>query len=193
MRLCPESGWASGPDKVFQYDDGKIIDVLVDDFPTAKKSYLPAMPKSRPRYGDVVTEANSKVVKAKPWTRGLFEGVIAADFIAKQHLQQKNRIALIVLDSTLEIAFKEFLVNDSGVHYTDANLLDIFKTRHKVHTEVKRFVTFPSDLWKKVTHYSDMRNNLVHRRSTATVSDADLDDFREVVEMILKKLYKLKF
>ena len=34
---------------IFQYDAGKIVDVPVEDFPEAKKSYLPPMPKTRPR------------------------------------------------------------------------------------------------------------------------------------------------
>jgi hypothetical protein len=151
------------------------------------------MPKSRPRYAEKVTEANVNVVKKKPWTRGLYEGVIAADVIIRQPLEQGNRIALIVLDSTLEIAFKEYLVNDSGTHYTDAQLLGIFGSRHKVHTEVQKYVTLDAVIWGKIKHYSDMRNNLIHRRSTATVSDADLADFRTVVEVVLRKLYKLRF
>lgn len=113
------------PDRVFQHDSGTIVDVPVEDFPTAKKSYLPPMPKSRPRYGEVVTEKNRQIAKKQPWTRGLYEGVIAADLIAKQQFAQKNRIALIVLDSTLEIAFKEYLVHDSGTYYSDSKILEI--------------------------------------------------------------------
>jgi hypothetical protein len=183
------------PEKVFQYDTGRMVDVPVDDFPTAKKSYLPPMPKSRPRYGDVITDANKKIAKKKPWVKGLYEGVIAADLIAKQHLEQRNRIALIVLDSTLEIAFKEFLVHDSGKHYTDAELLAVFRTRHTVHTEIRKYpkVKLSADAWKKIAHYSDMRNKLIHQRAAAGVSDDELQDFREVVEAVLKKLYKLTF
>ncbi len=181
------------PDKVFQHSTGKIVDVPVRDFPAAKKSYLPPAPKSRPRYGDVITDANEKVAKQKPWVRGLYEGVIAADLIAKQHLEQRNRIALIVLDSTLEIAFKEYLVNDSGTYYSDSQLLAIFRTRHTVHTEVKKYVNLSADTWKKVAHFSDLRNKLIHQRATGGVSDGQLEDFRGVVEAVLKKLYKLKF
>lgn len=180
------------PEKVFQYEKGSIVDVPVGDFPAAKKSYLPPMPKSRPRYAEQVTADNASVVKNKPWTRGLYEGVIAADLIVRQPLEQGNRIALIVLDSTLEIAFKEYLVNESGTHYTDAQLLVIFGSRHKVHTELQKYVSIDLVTWGKIKHYSDMRNNLIHRRSTATVSASDLVDFRTVVEAVLKKLYKLK-
>lgn len=180
------------PDKVFKYSAGDIVDVLVEDFPTAKKSYLPPMPKSKPRYGERITHANQDLAKQKPWVKGLYEGVIAADLIAKQPLEQRNRIALIVLDSTLEIAFKEFLVNDSGTYYNDAELLKLFKTRHTVHTEIKKYVNLDQITWQKIKHYNDLRNQLIHRRASAGISDNELEDFREIVEAVLKKVYKLE-
>jgi hypothetical protein len=181
------------PDRVFRFKTGKIVDVAIDDFPTAKKSYLAPAPKSRPRYGEVVTQSNSKLAKQKPWVRGLYEGVIAADLISKQKLDQKNRIVLILLDSTLEIAFKEYLVNDSGQHYSDAQLLNLFKQRHLVQAEVKKFVNIPAVTWKKIGHYYNIRCDLVHKRASAGISDKDVKEFREVIEAVLKKLYKLKF
>ncbi len=181
------------PDKVFQHNAGQIVAVPVDDFPKVKKSYLPPMPKSRPRYGELVKNANQKLVKKKPWVKGLYEGVVAADLIAKQSLEQRNRIALIVLDSTLEIAFKEFLVNDSENYYSDAELLKVFKTRHNVHNEIKKYVILSADTWKKIIHFSNIRNKLIHQRASASVSDSELENFRELVETVLKKLYNLKF
>jgi hypothetical protein len=121
--------------KVFRHKTGTIKEVRINDFPTVKKSFLPPLPKSRPRYGEIITQKNRQVAKRKPWTRGLYEGVIAADLISKQQrLEQKNRIALIVLDSTLEIAFKEYLVNESGAAYGDAQLLQLFKNDNQFTT-----------------------------------------------------------
>jgi len=117
---------------------------------------------------------------------------VAADLIGKQHFEQRNRIALIVLDSTLEIAFKEFLVHDSGTYYTDSQLVVIFKTRHSVHTEIQKYVKIDAVVWKKIQHYSDIRNKLIHQRATAGVTDSEIADFREIVQSTLKKLYKLK-
>jgi hypothetical protein len=181
------------PDKVFKHTAGTIQEVPIDDFPTVKKSFLPPLPKSRPRYGEVITQKNKAIAKKKTWTKGLYEGVIAADLIAKQNLEQKNRIALIVLDSTLEIAFKEFLVNDSGAAYSDAKLLSIFGNRQAVHSEIKRYVQIKKDTWKKIEHYYRLRCKLVHERVTVGIADEQIRDFREVVESVLKKLYKLKF
>jgi len=151
------------------------------------------LPKTRPRYGEIITQKNKRIARRKPWTKGLYEGVIAADLITKQRLEQKNRIALIVLDSTLEIAFKEYLVNESGTTYNDAKLLSIFNNRLSVHDEVKRYVRIKAETWKKIEHYYRLRCKLVHERVTVGINDDQVRDFREVVETVLGKLYKLKF
>jgi hypothetical protein len=56
-----------------------------------------------------------------------------------------------VLDSTLEIAFKDYLVNESGTVYNDARLLSIFSNRSSVHAEVKKYVTIDPDAWKRLS------------------------------------------
>jgi len=181
------------PDKVFKHKTGTIEEVQIDDFPTVKKSFLPPLPRSRPRYGEIIAQKNKQVAKTKPWTKGLYEGVIAADLISKQRLEQRNRIALIVLDSTLEIAFKEYLVNESGTTYTDQKLLSLFSNRQSVQNEIKQYVKIKNDIWKQIDHYYRLRCKLAHERVTVGVSDDQIQDFREVVEGVLKRLYKLRF
>ncbi len=156
-------------------------------------SVFPPLPKSRPRYGDIITQKNKRLATQKPWTRGLYEGVIAADLISKQRLDQRNRIVLIVLDSTLEIAFKEYLVNDSGARYSDSKLLQLFGNRTQVHSEVKRFAKISDVDWGKIEHYYRMRCKLVHERATIAVDDKAIQDFRSLVERVLGKLYGLSF
>ncbi|MEW6405155.1 MAG: ATP-binding protein [Chloroflexota bacterium] len=182
------------PEKVFQHTTGNIEEIQIEDFPTVKKSFLPHPPKSRPRFADIVTQKNKTVASKKPWTKGLYEGVIAAELVSKRKdLEQKNRVALIVLDSTLEIAFKEYLVNDSGYYYTDAQLQQIFAKRNLVHDEMKKFVNFNDNTWKKISYYNNLRNKLVHERATVGIGDPDIRDFKKLVERVLSKLYKLRF
>jgi hypothetical protein len=179
------------PDKVFKYKTGTIKKIKIKNFPEVKKSFLPPLPKSRPRYGEVITKKNKKLAKRKPWTKGLYEGIIAVDLITKQRLEQKNRIALIILDSTLEIAFKEYLVYESGAIYNDAKLISIFNNRKQVHSEIKKYVKISKDKWKKIKYYYLLRCKLIHERVTVGINDDQIEDFREVVEGVLRKLYKL--
>ena len=175
------------PEKVFKYETGRFREVKVENFPMAKKSFLPPLPKSRPRYRQMITHDNRAVEKNKPWTKGLYEGVFAADLISKRRLEQRNRIALIVLDSTLEIAFKEYLVNEYGKVYNDSKLLTILAERSDVHKEIKSCVTLTTDTWKKIEHYYKLRCKLVHERVTIGITDSQIQDFREIVEGVLKK------
>ena len=97
------------------------------------------------------------------------------------------------MDSNLEIAFKEYLVNESGHHYTDQQLLTIFRQRHLVHDEIKNYVRINQNLWRKINYYYKIRCELVHKRATVGINDEDIVDFREIVEKVFKKLFKLKF
>lgn len=181
------------PEEVFRYGSGKIKEIKIKNFPTAKKSYLPPLPKSKPRYGDLVIQANRNIAKDKPWTTGLYESIIAADLIYKKKLHQKNRINLIILDSTLEIAFKEYLVNGSGHYYSDSQLLTLFRNRSDVEEEIKKYVHISQKMWQKIDHYYTIRCKLVHERATVGISDEQVEDYRQVVEKVLKKLFGLAF
>jgi len=101
---------------------------------------------------------------------------------------------LIVLDSTLEIAFKEWLVNESGAAYADNKIAAIFSDRRAVQSEIKRYpqVKVKADTWKKIDYYYRLRCKLVHERATVNVTDDQIGDFREAVEGVLKKLFRLK-
>lgn len=185
-----EGGW---PENVFKYQSGNVADVQIEDFPQVNTSYLPPLPKVQARYSRIVEEANRGIGKKKPWTVGLYESVIAVDWILKQRFEQKNRIALILLDSTLEIAFKEFLVNESGQRYSNKRLQGMFSDRTQVHSEVKKYLNISNSTWQKIDHYYDIRNQMIHRRAAAGVSDVQIKNFRAIVEDVLTKMFGLQF
>jgi hypothetical protein len=178
---------------VFKHTSGKIKNETISDFSTANTSYLPTLPEFRPRLPDKIKSANKTVVQIKPWTRGLYESVIAADIIFKKNFEQKNRICLILLDSTLEIAFKEYLVNESGVAYSDERIQRIFKDRTQVHQEVKQyaFKKISASDWLTIEYFYKIRCDLIHRRATATFPDADLIRYKGVVVKVLQRLFGL--
>jgi hypothetical protein len=178
-----------------KYTEGDIVEVGVQNPEKAEKSYFPTLPvRKRWSYAGEMEKINRKIVEQKPWSRGLYEGIVAVGLIFKERqLEQKNRIGLIILDSTLEIAFKEFLVYDSGEEYSDDRLANIFKDRFQVHNEIQKHTNFNTDLWKKIKHYYVLRCKLIHERSTGGVTDDQIEDYRKVVQKVLKQLFKLKF
>lgn len=188
-----EGNWE---ENVFKYDEGEVKDIKIKDFNSVDRSYLIELPKVNIKYSDEVKFKNSNIAKTKPWTKGLYESVIAVNYIQKQKLETKNRISLLLLDSTLEIAFKEYLVNDCGKYYSDSDIAAIFKARHLVHNEIKKYISIKDitdDEWKRLKYYYDLRCKLVHERATVDITDTQLNDLMILNNKILKKLYKLKF
>lgn len=185
-----EGGW---PKHVFKYKTGTFTHVTVEDFPSVNTSYLPPLPESRPRYSRVVESRNHKLASKKPWTVGLLESIIASDWVLKQDFQQKNRIGLILLDSTLEIAFKEFLLNESGQAYSATRFQQLMSNRTEVQKEVAKFTSITKTDWGKINHYYRARNQLIHQRSSVAISDPEISDFRKTVERVLAKLFGLRF
>jgi hypothetical protein len=177
------------PERVFRYKSGNIVNISIPDFPDLTSLHLPPLPKSRPRYGDLVKQGNSQLAKKKPWTVGLFESIIAVDMIFKQKLEQKNRICVIILDSTLEIAFKEFLVNESKRPFNDQRLSQIFARRESVHEAIKEFTSISEETWKKIAHYYRLRSKLVHERASVSITDSEVRDYRELVHSVLSDLF----
>ncbi|NOR47068.1 MAG: ATP-binding protein [Methanosarcinaceae archaeon] len=185
-----EGGW---PENVFKYPSGDIKEIEIADISNAKKSYLIPLPKSKLRYADKVKKVNNAIGKEKPWTTGLYESIIAVDLIFNQKLEQKNRICLIILDSTLEIAFKEYLVNETKTNYTDSKLLNIFERRHQVQNEIKNYVALSDSIWNQINYYYKLRNKFVHERATVGINDSEIEDYRGVIQNVLEQLFGLSF
>lgn len=140
---------------------------------------------------------NRKVLKDSPWTVGLLEAIAAVDVIQKQHLDTKNRIALILLDSDFEIGLKEFIVHRGDLfpsdQYGDTKIAQLFKTRSLVIKEVLTKQKIPPALIAKANHYYNVRNKLIHERATVGVTDEDINNYRDTVQSVLTILFKLKF
>lgn len=187
-------GWAGDwPAEVSRYTKGTIEHLKEQDLSVDVRSRLPDLPKFKPRYHEKILQVNRKLLKEKPWSQGPAEGVLASRAVQRLRFESANQYALIVLDSTLEIAFKEYLVNASGTHYSDVQLLNLFKNRALVQTEVEKTMHFPAKLWRKVNHYYNLRCKLVHERASVPVSEAAVEDYREVVERMLREMFGLRF
>ncbi|MEM0478048.1 MAG: hypothetical protein QXH32_02140 [Candidatus Caldarchaeum sp.] len=61
------------------------------------------------------TNKIEEVYNEKPWTRGLVEALKGVKIIRNSKLETRNRLALILLDSILEIAFKHFLIYERNI------------------------------------------------------------------------------
>ncbi len=177
---------------VFQYTTGDIKNVKGIDIST--RLLLPVIHKTIQRkYPEIIKKANRNLANQKPWVKGLYEAVIAVHELPKLKLEQNNRISLLILDNNLEIAFKEYLINESSAVYSEERLTNIMKNRHEVHKEIQKSIKFNKEVWKKIEYFYKLRSELMHKRATVNISDEDLANFQAVVIYALSKMFKLKF
>jgi len=184
-------------DDVTPYTSGAIEEVSVTDIASGKRLNLPRLPRVNKRQVEHLKADNERVLRSAPWTVGLLEAIAAVDILARQRLDTRNRIALILLDSNFEIGLKEFIVHRADLYppkqYPDARIRHIFESRAEVIKEVTAHVKIPQAFLDKASHYYALRNKLIHERATVNITDAEVDDYRATVQHVLKLLFKLKF
>jgi hypothetical protein len=176
---------------VFPYTTGRVMEKALENIKGIPRSYLPTPPASKPRWHQKLTAANTPVIDQKPWSAGLLESVIAAEAIAKMPLTQRNRISLIILDSTVEIAYKEYLVNEKKIGV--ARFKAIAQNRSDVQKEVAKDLKLSVAMQKKIDYYYKLRCNLIHQQATPAISDPEIVMYRKIVEELLKRMFGLRF
>ena len=180
------------PERFLQYTTGEFIEEIVDNFATADTSYLPPTPTIRSTVIQQIARDNRSIGEERPWTIGLYEGIIAVDFLYKKRtLRYRNRMCLILLDSTLEIAFKEYLVHGASPTIGQSRLRSI--SRIQIHEEMHNHLTLDDSVWERLQYYYNLRCNLIHERATAGIENRDIEDYREIVEQILEMLFGIRF
>jgi len=177
--------------EVFPFKTGHILQEKLENIKGIPKSYLPTPPATKFKWHQKVIANNATTTAEKPWAGGLMESVIAADSISKMSLVQKNRVALIILDSTLEIAYKEFLVNEKSIGI--GAFKKIVENRSDIQTEVRKHITIDAPTLKKIDHYYKLRCDLAHQRATPNITDTQIEDYRSIVEKLLNAMFGLDF
>ncbi|MEB2604780.1 ATP-binding protein [Burkholderia cenocepacia] len=180
------------PQKVFAYDQGRIVDVPIPDFPTARKSFLPDPPRSRPRLAERVAKKNQKLALRKPWVTGLYEGVVAATSVAKQPLKQANWLAFNLLDLTLTSAFREYLINEKCLNCSDRELRSLLRRTPKVSDGLKNIIQLSDIEWTQIENAARQRENLTYSRATPTINETEFIEFEKLVQNILKRLFRIE-
>lgn len=128
------------------------------------------------------------MTRKRPWVNGLIDGISAANLIRFSTIPHKNRIAFIILDSTLEIAFKKFLVNVKGIKTIDES---VWRYRDKINKIVSKNTDFEKEVWEDVDYYYEIRTGLYHEDSEKTVTDELLNEFQELVEFFIDNMFNV--
>jgi hypothetical protein len=181
---------ADWPGAVFAYESGDVSTVVAeDDGSPVPKLRLPPTPRVNKTHADKIKAANSKVIERQPWTLGLLEALAAVDLVIRSRLETKNRIALILIDSTIEIAFKEYLVKNLDLLQGET-LKGLLEDRTRAIAKIRTRIGFNDELIERITHYYTARNRLVHERATVEgVTDRDIEIYRQDAWTVLDRLF----
>ncbi len=123
-----------------------------------------------------------------PWINGLIDSLTATRLILNTNIESRNRLALILLDSTLEVSFKNYLSYVKDIKKLPDNVL---KNREELHKIVKRNTTFGKDIWDSIDYFYDKRNDLYHEDVGKTLPDLSILDFFNLVIFIIDQLFSI--
>jgi hypothetical protein len=159
-------------EKVYPYTKGDFETLKVEIDSKTLKLYAIPLPLSKLRYDQKLNDINKSILEKKPWVRGLQEAICVADMIRdNRRYEHRSRIALILLDSTLEIAFKEYLLREVREKYSKDRIKNIMDNRADVHKEVQKqgLIISETDL-SKIEYYYDIRCKLVHEKASVVIT-----------------------
>lgn len=180
-------------DSILPFKSGSVVHQKLKPDEHLKPSKLPDIPISKKSARDSVIELNKKLVVEKLHTSGIVDSIVAVHLIKdKTKLQFKNRIVLILLDSCLEIAFKDYLVYEVPGSISETRLQGF--SRILLENEVEKYIyTGNRTLWTKVQYFYKLRCDLTHKRSSATINDSQLEEFEKLSSKLFKKMFGMKF
>lgn len=127
--------------------------------------------------------------KIRPWINGLIDGISASNLIRSSTIEHRNRIAFIILDSTLEMAFKKYIQNVKKLPNIPEST---WKHRDTINKMVKKNSTFDEAVWEEVNYFYEIRTGMYHEDSEKTVSDTTIGDFQELTEFLIDNLFSIK-
>jgi len=185
-------------ENVLSHTSGDYQKITKEEILSNRKIVLPKLPRVRalPK-SDELKIKNKKILLEKPWTLGLVESFGLIEVIMKQRLETKNRAALILLDSNLEIGLKEFIVSRTDIFkpniYDDNKISNLFKARHQVISEITKHIDIPQEELNKIRYYYSLRNKLIHERATIGITDSQIIDYQKTVTKLMKLLFGLRF
>lgn len=179
------------PEKVYAHPTGDLIKVQIDNFVTERSSFLPDAPKSRPRLADRLEQNNRKLVGQKPWTKPLYEGIVAATTISKQPLGSSNWFAYYLLDLTLRMALKNYVFDELDLSGSGLDLKTALQISPKVSDYLRENVPLTEPTWIEIEKFSKLLDRQFNSTTTPIISDDQLKKAEDLIHGILVELFNL--
>ncbi|MFC1690871.1 hypothetical protein ACFL0W_01710 [Nanoarchaeota archaeon] len=127
-------------------------------------------------------------ISKTPWIHGIIDTLTGAKLILNSSIEGRNRLALILLDSGLEIGFKDYLTYIEGIKKIDPNAL---RNREALHKIVKKKTNFPKSIWESIDYFYVIRCGLYHEDSGKTITNKGILDFFNLLIHIFDTLFSI--
>ncbi len=180
--------------QIARYTKGTIetIDLTSQEELVITPDDVPELPPGRRSQAEMLLNQNKSQIKKYPWTRGLVENIYVVDLILKKvKLENKNRFALILLDTCLEVAFRDYVFRLTGIKFTKDQRKELEK-RENLNSVVKTKSGLPDEIWKRIDFFYELRCSLYHESGSQEVTDSDIENFREIVATVLSTLHGIE-
>jgi hypothetical protein len=150
---------------------------------------IPQLPPGKRSPADALLNQNRSQIRKCPWARALVENIVVVDLIMQKiKLENKNRFALILLDTCLEVAFRDYLFRGSGIHFSREQRKEFIQRKNLV-SAVKDHSKLPPKIWKPLEFFYELRNSLYHETASPEITDTDIGNFRKLVGTVLRSLH----
>jgi hypothetical protein len=126
------------------------------------------------------------VKKPAALTSGIADGLRCVGLIRRSTLPTRNRLAVLTLDSLLEIALRTYLK-----HKRHVRLEAQHRPRHALMKVARQnLAAVDASVWDHLDYcYEDIRCPLYHEASDMTVTDAMLDDYLDTVGYVITQAF----
>jgi hypothetical protein len=127
-------------------------------------------------------------MKDAPWLLGIIEALKCVSLIRSSTLSTRNRLSLIMLDSTLEISLRQYLQNIKKITLDPKE----HRPRFKLFDIAKKNINVPVEVWDHLDYYWNTRNPQYHQDANISVPDTVYNEFAELICFMLDRMFNIK-
>jgi hypothetical protein len=127
-------------------------------------------------------------MKDAPWLLGIIEALKCVALIRSSTLSTRNRLSVIMLDSTLEISLRQYLQNIKKVTLDPKE----HRPRFKLFDIAKKNINVPVEVWDHLDYYWNTRNPQYHQDANISVPDIVYNEYAELICFMLDKMFNMK-
>lgn len=184
-RLQPQ--WT---DEIFPCKVGNVAKYELDDSRKITQVPFPQLPAVRPNYAGEITANNKKVVSEGTWREKYVDSMVAIHALQRLKVNFRNQMGVILCDGILDLALLDFIIHEQNAK--SEVIATVTSKREYLLTEVQSRIDISSEVWATLASLKKSRQGLFNDPS-AIVPDAEMEEYRTAVQLLLWKLFKIKF